>query len=80
MYVTHMYSMASRLLRTDVISFSNSGKVEMYGNSRAVLSYILLSSNYLMARAFVFATLVVFWAWTHKTTILTNYHNYNNKL
>ena len=44
------------------------------------LSYILLSSNYLMARAFVFATLVVFWAWTHKTTILTNYHNYNNKL
>ena len=46
MYVNHMYSMANRLLRTDIINFSNSVKIEMCGNSRAVLSYILLSSNY----------------------------------
>ena len=51
MYVTHMYSMASRLLHTGMINFRNSGKVEMYGNSRAVLLYILLSSNYLMTGA-----------------------------
>ena len=50
MYVNHMYSMANRLLRTDIIDFSNSVKIEMYGNSRAVLSYILLSSNYPTAK------------------------------
>ena len=57
MYVTHMYSMASRLLNTGMINFRNSGKVEMYGNSRAVLLYIRLSSNYRMARAFALVTI-----------------------
>ena len=37
---------------------SNSGKVKVYGNSRAVLSDILFSSNYPLAKTFaVFAFL-----------------------
>ena len=56
MYVAHMYSMTNRLFRTDIINFNNSGKVEMYGNSRAVSSYLFLSPNCLMARAFAFVT------------------------
>ena len=56
MYITHMYSMANRLLRTVMTNFSNSEKVEMYGNSRAVLLNIL-SSNYPIVRAFVFVTI-----------------------
>ena len=38
MYITHMYSMANGLLCTGMINFSNSGKVEVYGNTKAVLS------------------------------------------
>ena len=57
MYVSHMYSMANRLLRTGMIHFSNSGKVEMYGHSRAVLLYIRLSPNYPVAREFAFVTI-----------------------
>ena len=51
MYVTDMYSDGKQIVTYRHDKFSNSGKVEMYGNSRAVLWYILLSSNYPMARA-----------------------------
>ena len=40
-------------LNTGMTNFSNSGKVERCGNSKAVLSYIL-SSNHPMARVFAF--------------------------
>ena len=94
MYVTHIYSMASTesdyYIQARLILATPDLKVEMYGCCSVVLLYILLSSNYPMARAFALvtikltnfksfkykmthfpsSTLVVFWAWTHKTTIL----------
>ena len=58
MYITHMHIIGSiGLPLTGMINFSNSEKVEMYGNGRAVLLYILLSSNYPMARSFPFVTI-----------------------
>ena len=44
---------------TDMINFSNPGKVEMYGHSRGVLQYILFSSNLPMAMAFAFLIAIV---------------------
>ena len=44
------------------------GKAEVCGDSKAVLLYTVLSSNHPMARAFPKCTLVMVWAWTHKTT------------
>ena len=41
MYVTDMYSDGKQIVTYRHDKFSNSGKVEMYGNSRAVLWYIL---------------------------------------
>ena len=41
-------------LNTGMTNFSNSGKVEVCGDSKAVLSYILLSPNHPMASVFVF--------------------------
>ena len=41
-------------ITTGMTNLNNSEKAEICGYSKAVLSYILLSSNHLMARVFAF--------------------------
>ena len=51
----HMYSMPQRdYYSHEQLNSSNSGKAEMCGDSKAVLSYILLSSNHPMAGYLLF--------------------------
>ena len=52
MYVT--FRVCHKEITTGMTNFSNSGKVEMCGDSNAGLSYILLSANHPMARLFAF--------------------------
>ena len=52
MYVT--CAVCHKYIATVMTNFSNSGKVEMCGDSKADLSYIRLSSNHPMARVFAF--------------------------
>ena len=46
------------------------GKVETCGDSKAVLSYTLLSSNHPMVRTFRKCNMVIVRAWKDKNTIL----------